>query len=85
MHRLGDERTAAYRAARRRYHDTVKRLVGDAQRRGEFAAVASPEIVTFTIFGVINELPVWYRPTGRQRPAQIAAELADFVLSALEV
>ena len=85
QHRLGDERTVAYRSARRRYHDTVKKLVRDAQQRGEFAAVASPEIVTFTIFGVINELPVWYQPTGRQRPAQIAAELADFVLSALEV
>ena len=84
QHRLGDERTAEYRAARRRYHDSVKRLVRDAQQRGEFAAVASPEIVTFTIFGVINELPVWYRPTGRQRPAQIATELADFVLTALE-
>jgi AcrR family transcriptional regulator len=84
QHRLGDERTAAYRAARRRYHDTVKRLVRDAQASGEFAAVASPEIVTFTIFGVINELPVWYRPNGRQRPAQIAHELADLVLAALE-
>jgi AcrR family transcriptional regulator len=84
QHRLGDERTAEYRRARRRYHDTVTRLIRDAQAAGEFAAVASPEMVTFTIFGVINELPLWYRPQGRKRPAQIAAELADFVLAALE-
>jgi AcrR family transcriptional regulator len=84
QHRLGDERVADYRRARRRYHDTVQRLVRDAQATGEFAAVASPATVTLTIFGVINELPLWYRPHGRKRPAQIAGELADLVLAALE-
>jgi AcrR family transcriptional regulator len=85
QHRLGDERTGEYRRARRRYHDTVARLIRDAQLGGVFAAVASPEMVTFTIFGVINELPLWYRPQGRKRPAQIAAELSDFVLAGLGV
>jgi len=85
QHKLGDERTEQYRRARRRYHDTVTRLIREAQTAGSFATVASPEMVTFTIFGVINELPLWYRPQGRKRPAQIAAELADLVLAALEV
>jgi AcrR family transcriptional regulator len=84
MHRLGDERTAAYRRARRRYHDTVRRLIRDAQAAGTFASVASADTVTFTIFGYVNELPLWYRPSGRQQPAQLAAELADLVLAALE-
>jgi AcrR family transcriptional regulator len=85
MNRLGDERTAQYRRARRRYHDTVRRLIRDAQAAGEFAAVASADTVTFTIFGFVNELPLWYRPTGRKRPAQLADELADLVLAALGV
>jgi AcrR family transcriptional regulator len=85
LQKLGDERTAEYRRARRRYHDTVKRLVRDAQARGEFAAVASADTVTFTIFGVVNELPLWYRPGGRKRPAQLGTEIADFVLAGLEV
>ena len=84
MHRLGDERTAEYRRARRRYHDTVRRLIREAQAAGAFAAVASADTVTFTIFGYVNELPLWYRPSGRQRPGQLAAELADLVLAALE-
>ena len=83
MHRLGDERTAAYRRARRRYHDTVCRLVREAQASGAFASVASADTVTFTIFGYVNELPLWYRPAGRKRPAQLAGELADLVLAAL--
>lgn len=84
-HRLGDVHTAAYRAARRRYHDAVRRLIRSGQASGDFARVASADTVTFTIFGVINELPLWYRPTGRKRPPQIATELADFVLAGLEI
>lgn len=85
QHKLGDERTEQYRKARRRYHDIVTRVIREGQAAGAFATVASPEMVTFTIFGVINELPLWYRPQGRKRPAQIAAELADLVLAALAV
>jgi AcrR family transcriptional regulator len=84
MHRLDDERTEQCRSARRRYHDTVMRLIQRAQGTGEFAPVASAETITFTIFGMINELPVWYRPNGRKRPRQIGTELADLVLAALE-
>ena len=85
QHRLGDERTAAYRQARRRYHDAVRKLIRDAQAAGEFSAVAAADTVTFTIFGFVNELPLWYKPGGRKRPAQLGAELADLVLAALEV
>ncbi|MEO9137886.1 MAG: TetR/AcrR family transcriptional regulator [Jatrophihabitans sp.] len=85
MHRLGDDRTEQYRRARRRYHDTVKKLVRDGQASGAFSSVASAETVTFTIFGVVNEMPLWFKPGGRTRPNQFATELADFVLAALEV
>lgn len=85
MNRLDDERTGEYRRARRRYHDAVVDLVRAAQAAGVFSSVASPETVTFTIFGVINELPLWFRPNGPKSAAQIAGEVADFVLAALEV
>lgn len=83
LHKLGDERIAELRRARRRYHESVASLIRGAQRTGHFGDVASAEMVAFTIFGVINELPLWYRPSGRKRPQQIAAELADFVLAGL--
>jgi AcrR family transcriptional regulator len=83
LHRLGDEQTAEYRAARRRYHDAVRKLIRTGQTSGAFARVASADTVTFTIFGVINELPLWYRPSGRKKPVQIGTELADFVLTGL--
>jgi AcrR family transcriptional regulator len=82
-HRLNDENQARVRAARRSIHDAVIELVRSAQAGGEFAAVASPEMIAFTVFGVINELPVWYRPEGPKRPAELAAELSDLILAAV--
>ncbi|HEY2299224.1 MAG TPA: TetR/AcrR family transcriptional regulator [Jatrophihabitans sp.] len=85
LHRLGDEHTSAYRAARRRYHDAMRKLIRSGQASGDFARVASADTITFTIFGVINELPLWYRPSGRKKPVQLATEIADFVLAGLEI
>lgn len=83
-HRLGDANQQRVRNARRRIHDAVTELIRQAQRAGDFSQVARPEIITFTIFGVINELPVWYSPDGPLRPEQIADELAELVLAALQ-
>lgn len=82
-HRLSDANQQRTRRARREMHDAVLGLVAAAQAGGEFSAVASPEMVTFTLFGVINELPVWYQPDGRKRPADIAEELSALLLAAL--
>jgi AcrR family transcriptional regulator len=83
LSQLGNARIMQMRSQRRKYHNAMIRLVREAQERGQFSAVASPEIVTFTIFGIINEMPRWYRPAGRMRPEQIATEIADLVLAGL--
>jgi len=82
-HRLTDANQQRVRAARRQIHDAVTELIRSGQRDGRFAEVASPEMVTFTVFGVINELPVWYSPDGPKTPSELAAELAELVLAAL--
>ena len=85
MHSLSDERAEQYRRQRRRCHDAVRKVVRDGQADAAFSGSASADTVTFTIFGVVNELPVWYRPNGRKRPQQLADEIADFVLAGLGV
>jgi AcrR family transcriptional regulator len=84
LSKLADDQESELRRARRHYHETVVALIRDAQSSGEFASIASAEISTFIIFGVLNELPLWYRADGPKRPIDIATELADFVLAALE-
>jgi AcrR family transcriptional regulator len=83
MHRLAEEPMAALRAERRRYHAAVRDLVGRGQAEGVFAATASAETVTLVVFGIVNQLPQWYRPDGPTSPRQLAGELADFVLAGL--
>ena len=48
----------------RRYQDTVRAVIRDAQADGMFASVASPEIISWTIFGVTTTMHTWYRPDG---------------------
>ncbi|BCJ76610.1 TetR family transcriptional regulator [Catellatospora sp. IY07-71] len=80
---MDSERTQRLQADWRRYQETVRGLIRDAQEAGVFAAVASPEIVSWSIFGVTNSLHTWYRPDGPKAAAAIAKELADLVLTGL--
>ncbi|GAA1660822.1 TetR family transcriptional regulator [Catellatospora bangladeshensis] len=80
---MDNERTQRLQADWRRYQETVRGLIRDAQEAGVFAAVASPEIVSWSIFGVTNSLHTWYRPDGPKPAAAIAEELADLVLTGL--
>jgi hypothetical protein len=82
--RLGDANQARMRNARRQIHDAFIELIRHGQQTGDFATIASAEMVTFTVFGVINELPVWYRPDGAKTPAELAGELSALILAALD-
>jgi len=83
MHRLDRAHLHAIRAQRRRYHMTFRDFIEGAQRTGVFTQVASADTVTFILLGMVNEIPTWYRAGGRKTPAQIAEEVASFVLAAL--
>jgi AcrR family transcriptional regulator len=67
----------------RRYQDTVRALIRRAQADGVFATAASPEIISWAIFGVTTSLHTWYRPDGPKSAKDIARELADLVLAGL--
>ncbi|HEX2314259.1 MAG TPA: TetR/AcrR family transcriptional regulator [Thermomonospora sp.] len=83
MYKLDEEHRAAVRADRRRYHTAFRDLIEQGQRDGVFAPVAPAETVTLIVFGMINEMPRWYRAEGPKPAARFADEVADFVLAAL--
>ncbi len=83
MHGLDTGRRATMRADRRRYHETFRALIADGQSDGEFSSATSAETITLMVFGMINQLPTWYRPTGPKTAGQLAAEVTAFVLAAL--
>jgi hypothetical protein len=74
---------AAFRADRRRYHESFRTVIADGQASGQFSSVVPAETVVQIAMGVVNQLPLWYRPDGPKTPAQLGTEIADFVLAAL--
>jgi AcrR family transcriptional regulator len=82
-HKLDAERMAAYRNDRRHYHEGVRQVVERGQAAGEFATTVSAETTVQVAMGVVNQLPVWYRPDGPKSPEQLGTEIAEFVLAAL--
>lgn len=83
MHKLSPAYLQSIATDRRRYHETFLALVDKEQQAGTFNGAVSAEIVTYTVFGMINQLTTWYRPEGPKSPEEIAKELADFTLLAL--
>lgn len=83
MHKLDAERMAAFRAERRRYHETFRAVVEKAQADGQFSSRVPADTAVVIALGVVNQLPTWYRPDGPKPPTQLATEIADFVLAAL--
>ncbi|HEX4704773.1 MAG TPA: TetR/AcrR family transcriptional regulator [Pseudonocardiaceae bacterium] len=83
-HKLDADRMAAFRADRRRYHESFRAIIANGQADGEFAAVVPPDTVVQIAMGVVNQLPVWYRPGGQKSATDLGNEIADFVLAALK-
>jgi AcrR family transcriptional regulator len=83
LHRLGEDRMTDFRAERRRYHETFLAVVEKGQADGEFSSVVPADTVVRIALGVVNQLPMWFRPDGQKTPAQLAGEIADFVLAGL--
>ncbi|WP_240487392.1 TetR/AcrR family transcriptional regulator [Actinomadura flavalba] len=83
MHRLDDARMHAVRADRRRYHVTFRALVEAGQRDGAFADGTPAETVTIVALAMVNQMTSWYRADGPKPAAELAGEVAGFVLAAL--
>ncbi|MCP2203675.1 TetR family transcriptional regulator [Lentzea flava] len=83
MHRLDEARMTEFRAERRRYHETFLGVIEKGQADGEFSSAVPADTVVRIAVGVVNQLPVWYRPDGAKPPARLATEIADFVLAGL--
>ena len=83
MHRLDADRMASFRSERRRYHETFRSVVEQAQRDGGFSSAVPADTAVLIALGVVNQLPTWYRPDGPKSPTQLGGEIADFVLAAL--
>lgn len=68
---------------RDRYERGIRSIVADGMERGAFRRFDAA-LVTRAILGAVNWTARWYKPGGDRSPQEVAAELADFLVSALE-
>ncbi|MFF4651681.1 TetR/AcrR family transcriptional regulator [Streptacidiphilus sp. ASG 303] len=83
LHMLPEDRQAAVRALRRRYHERFRALVEEGQRDGALRADVPADLAVHQFFGGVHHLGTWYRPDGGLRPEEIGDTFADLLLRGL--
>ena len=66
----------------KRYFVAIRQIIIQGQKEGKFRAV-DPDIIASVIFGILANLPNWYRRGGRIRPDALVDEILEFILTAL--
>lgn len=77
------EREALVR--RRAFDAAVTRLVIEARDEGSLRSDIDPRVVTRLLFGMINSVVEWYRPSGPEGANQIAEDVLTVALDGLRM
>jgi AcrR family transcriptional regulator len=80
--------TEAERAAlnrRRAFDRLVADLVKEAEQAGDIRADVDPAITARLLFGLVNSLVEWYRPTGRRASPALADAVCAIAFDGLRV
>lgn len=76
------ERAALER--RRNFDRAVTALVTAARDEGSLRDDIDPGVVTRLLFGMVNSLAEWYRPTGHEDALQLADDVLNVALNGLQ-
>jgi hypothetical protein len=68
---------------RRSFDQRVTALVRAAQAEGTVRADLDASVATRLVFGMVNSLVEWYRPTGPEGADQLAADVLAIALDGL--
>ena len=72
-------------ARRRAFDRAVATLVTSARDEGSLRADLDAGVVTRLLFGMVNSIAEWYRPSGQTDAAQLADDVLTFALHGLRV
>lgn len=79
---LSAERQAEVIAARDRYERSLRKIIDQGVKDGEFRPVDS-KIAVFVILGAINWIARWYRPEGALHALELGSEFASHLVGGL--
>lgn len=77
-----DELRKTYNRGRRLILDLYTRLIEDGITRGEFRPV-DPQLAAFAMIGMSNWTALWYSPSGRMKPAELARSLTLLLVNGI--
>lgn len=77
---LTPERRKAIVGQRGYYEDFVKRLIEEAQERGDVDPSVDPSLIGNAIFGIVNWLYTWYKPGGSASPEYLGNLYAEVIV-----
>ena len=66
----------------KRYLVAIRHIIIQGQKNGEFRP-ADPDVLASTIFGILAQLPNWYRLSSRIQPDGLVDEIIDFVMAGI--
>jgi hypothetical protein len=72
-------------ARRREFSQTVANLLLAARDEGSVRSDIDPAVVARLLFGMINSIVEWYRPTGSENAAKLADDVLTIALNGLRV
>jgi AcrR family transcriptional regulator len=80
---LDPEHRSRVIAARDRYEQEFRKVIGSGASDGSFCTDLDPKLSSIFILSILNAIERWYRPTGAVSVAGLVGQLSDFALAAL--
>jgi TetR/AcrR family transcriptional regulator, cholesterol catabolism regulator len=68
-------------AKRRSYEQRIRDIIDHGIKSGEFRSNIDPPLAVLTILGILNWVPEWFSPTGRDSAAAVSKGLAQIILA----
>ena len=66
----------------KRYLIAIRHIIVQGQKTGEFRP-ADPDVLASTIFGILPQLPNWYRVSSRIQPQSLVDEIIEFIMEGI--
>lgn len=79
---LSPESARSFRALKKRIDQAMRDLIAEGMDDGSIVR-SDPWIAAFTLAGALNWPARWYDPQGSRGPAEVAAEMVDFLTRGL--
>lgn len=79
---LSPESARSFRALKKRIDQAMRDLIAEGMDDGSIVR-SDPWIAAFTLAGALNWPARWYDPQGARGPAEVAAEMVDFLTRGL--